>query len=494
MWTPNAVLFIKKPCNAANYPIVKRSGKLIEGPRDHSLYHMKLISVAAIVIFVLNAAIAQTSDAALRHVTKADKASRDASGTLPTLTAAEHLSRAETYMANRLFPQAREHWAVVLEKYPEDAGIPKALFGTARSYMWEREYGKAVEWFDRLTKNYLMTKDGREGLSFKGASYVRDGKNLEAVKAYEQYTIMFPQGERIESAHLNIIDAYREAGRYDDANRWVDKAVLLFGGKPTEVNALQARLRIEINRGNWNAAIAAAEHLLSGKSFAGSMASEDEIKFLKAVALDKAGKSVEAVAAFSAISPSRTSYYSGLASDMRRGSSVRTSAQISAGDYANYPVLFRDILVKHSRSKKIDPRFVLAIMKQESSFKATAKSPAGARGLLQLVYDTALRYNKKSGYPNLVPDDLYSPDANIAIGTEYIRFLKDEFGGLYEGIAASYNGGEDNALRWLNRSNPKEAGIFVSEIGFAETKNYVFKVMNNYRIYRELYTEGLNRR
>ena len=57
--------------------------------------------------------------------------------------------------------------------------------------------------------------------------------------------------------------------------------------------------------------------------------------------------------------------------------------------------------------------------------------------------------------------------------------------------AASYNGGEDNAARWLNRTKPKDPGIFVSEIGFAETKNYVFKVMTNMRIYRELYDENL---
>jgi len=133
-------------------------------------------------------------------------------------------------------------------------------------------------------------------------------------------------------------------------------------------------------------------------------------------------------------------------------------------------------------------------MKQESVFKPSAKSPAGARGLLQLVYDTAIKYKTKAGYPDLQPDQLYSPSINIAVGAAYIADLKSQFGGLYEAIAASYNGGEDNASRWLNRSKPKDPGIFVSEIGFAETKDYVFKVMNNYRIYRELYTETLDRR
>ena len=133
-------------------------------------------------------------------------------------------------------------------------------------------------------------------------------------------------------------------------------------------------------------------------------------------------------------------------------------------------------------------------MKQESSFRPAAKSPAGARGLVQLVYDTAIKYKEKAGYPRLQPDDLYSPSTNLAIGSIYIAELKDEFGGMYEAIAASYNAGEDNAARWLARSTPKEPGVFASEVGFAETKNYVFKVMNNYRVYRELYNEDLSRR
>ena len=184
-----------------------------------------------------------------------------------------------------------------------------------------------------------------------------------------------------------------------------------------------------------------------------------------------------------------------MADGMSGSSALKGDSQgIAAGIYAEFPVPYRTELILHSKKQKIDPRFLLAIMKQESSFKPNAKSPAGARGLLQLVFDTAVKYNKKAGYPNLQPDDLYKPAVSIAIGSAYVAELKDEFGGLYEAIAASYNGGEDNAARWLNRSKPKDAGIFTSEIGFAETKNYVFKVMNNYRVYRELYTEDLHRK
>ncbi len=452
---------------------------------------MRSIAVL-LALFAFSAlGFSQASDASLRRITEADRIARAASGKLPVMTPAEHLSRAQIYMDNRLFPQAREHWAVYMANYPEDAGMPKALFGTARSYMWEREYDKAVEWFDKLTNDYSMTKDGREGLNFKGASYVRMGKNLEAVKAYEQYTVMFPQGERIESAHLNIIDALREARKYDEANQWVAKTTTKFAGKPTAVNALHAKLRMDIYRERWNDAVSTADSLL-GRSFAGSMATADEVKYLRAFAQSKGSRS--ATTFFGTITPSPTSYFSGLAADKVSGPGVKLISSVTPRDYSDYPVQFQTHVLREAKKRGVDPRFLLAIMKQESSFRAGAKSPAGARGLLQLVYDTALKFNKQAGYTNLQPDDLYDPATNIAIGAEYIKFLKDEFGGLYEGIAASYNGGEDNALRWLNRSKPKDPGIFTAEVGFAETKNYVYKVMTNYRIYRELYDENLDRR
>lgn len=437
------------------------------------------------------------SDAALARVIAQDKTNRGADGKLPTLSAAEHLYRADVYSTNRNFPEARAHWQKVLDVYPNDAALPKVLFGTARSFMWERDYARAVVWFDRLIKDFPNTKDGREGLAFKGASLVRLGKNAEAAQTYQQYTVMFPFGEKIESSHLNIIDALREAKKYDEANVWVDKTRQRFPGMPPAVNALQARLRMEIFRQKYDQAVFAADELLRLRDFADSMTSANEVLYLKAFALEKAGKRGAATTVYESIPNSITSYYGGLAAERLKVLSpqnVKKTALISSNLTKDYPVMYRAELLRHSKPRNIDPRFLLAIMKQESSFRASAKSPAAARGLLQLVLDTALKYNRRAGFPDLKPDDLYSPDANIAIGSVYISELKNQFGGLYEAIAAGYNGGDDNAARWLDRSRPKEAAIFASEVGFAESKNYVFKVMNNYRVYRELYTENLERR
>ncbi|MER3430616.1 MAG: hypothetical protein C4324_06145 [Blastocatellia bacterium] len=453
------------------------------------------------VIFVLLTAclvpissFSQAGDAALRSVFESDKRDRDANGKLIDLGPSEHLRRADVYMANRVFPAAREHWLRVIERYPDDPGLPRALFGMGRSLMWERNYSQAIEWFERTFRAFPMTKEGREALAFMGASYVRLGCNADAVKAYQQYVTMYPEGERIESAYLNIIDAFREDRQYSEAKKWADMAAQRFAGKPTEINALHAKLRMEIYRKNWASAILIADRLLGKSIPRGSIATADEIRFLRAFAAEQSGSLSQQAEVYRGFSSPLTSYFAGLAADRNQPSAVSPAADLIGLNPAEYPTPYRDLLLRFAVPRGIDPRFVLAIMKQESVFRPSAKSPAGARGLLQLVYDTAIKFNSKAGFPRLQPDDLYQPAVNIAIGCEYIGFLKNEFGGLYEGIAASYNGGEDNAIRWLNRSEPKEPGIFVAEIGFAETKSYVQKVMNNYRVYRMLYTEDLRKK
>lgn len=458
---------------------------------------MKSLPTIVFILLVLSTAtFSQQSDAELRKVIEKDKSSRDNGGRLKTLFASENLTRGTAYFTNRQFPEAREHLQQIIDNYPSDPGVPAALFMVGRAYMWERKYSEAIPYLDRVSREFPDTKYGREGLAFKGACNIRIGKNAEAAKIYEQYTVMYPAGERIDSAYLNMIDALREAGKYDEAISWVAKTRERFPGQPTETNALHSRLRMEIFRGHWADAAATADTILSQAKFTGAMTSTDEVKYLKAFAMEKAGKRGDAIAVYFSIPNSSASYYSGLAADRLAaiGSGVKRTSQVTARLTSDYPAAFRDEVLQYSRAKKLDPRFVLAIMKQESTFRPGIKSPSAARGLLQLTIDTAQKYNKKAGFPALQPDDLYRPRINIAIGCEYLADLKSQFGGLNEAIAASYNGGEDNAARWLNRSKPKDAGIFTAEIGFAETKNYVFKVMTNYRIYRDLYDENLNKR
>lgn len=456
------------------------------------------ISTIALALYITLsvATFAQSGDALLRDTIAKDRSSRDASGKLMTLTASEHIARGNVYLANRHFPESREHFTKIIEEFPQDASLDRALFGMGRSLMWELKCDQSIPWFERANREFPSTKDGRESLAFQGACNVRLGRNREAARVYEKYTVMYPGGERIDSAYLNIIDAYREAGDHRLALDWAAKTRERFPLMPTAMNAMHAVIRMEIHRERWQDAVAASDQALAAGNFRGSMTSADEVRFLRAFALAKLGRRAEAEAGYGSIPAATASYFSGLADDKLSSGGNRTRRIVSVTPRltADHPTPFSAEILRYSKRRNVDPRFVLAIMKQESGFKPQAKSPAAARGLLQLVYDTAIKYNKKAGFETIQPDDLYRPDLNIAIGVEYIAELKRRFGGLYEAVAASYNAGEDNAERWLKRTKPRESGIFTSEVGFAETKTYVMKVMANYRIYREIYDENLRRR
>jgi soluble lytic murein transglycosylase len=133
-------------------------------------------------------------------------------------------------------------------------------------------------------------------------------------------------------------------------------------------------------------------------------------------------------------------------------------------------------------------------MKQESSFKPRAKSAAGARGLLQMTPDQAAKYASAVRLQNVSEEDLYRPEVNIPLGSAYLGELFRMFPDLPEAVAASYNGGEDNVARWVVRAVHKDPGIFTSEVGFNESKDYVNRVMANYRAYKILYTDDLKPR
>jgi tetratricopeptide (TPR) repeat protein len=159
-----------------------------------------------------------------------------------------------------------------------------------------------------------------------------------------------------------------------------------------------------------------------------------------------------------------------------------------------YPLPYRDSLLKHGPPRGVDPRFAISIARQESRFQPAAKSLAAARGLMQFIAETSNAMAAELQLPNFSQDDLYNPDAAFLFGSQYLAGLFKQFPGQPQAVAASYNGGPENMARWLARSRSNDPDRYVSEIGFSQTKDYVFKVMLNYWQYQALYDEKLERR
>ncbi|HEX8687678.1 MAG TPA: transglycosylase SLT domain-containing protein, partial [Pyrinomonadaceae bacterium] len=399
----------------------------------------------------------QTEDA-LNTTRRADESARAADGQLPQLTPTEHMRRAAIYQANRAFDEARAHWRALIERYPTDGNVPAAYFGIGRTLFQERRYEEALPVFQNLGDRYQTTPAGRDGFYYVAATLLRLNRAGEAAARYAEYVERFPKGERIENAYLNIIDSLREAGRPAEAQPWIDRTRERFRGTPTDVAALFARLRLAVSLRDWDAALRAADELGRTALPRAANTTPQEVAYLRAFSLEMSGRKDEAVRAYQGIADGAGSYYGWMANARlehlggaaksaaaAREAKVAADVRRAAGDF---PAPFREAVVRASKQLKLDPRFVLSIMRQESGFNPRAKSPAGARGLLQMTPDQAAKYAPAVKLGRVTEDDLYRPETNILLGSAYLAELHRMFPDLYEAVAASYNGGEDNVARW----------------------------------------------
>jgi peptidoglycan lytic transglycosylase len=466
----------------------------------------KVLAALVICLTCALTAVAQSaSETTLASVRRSDAADRDAQGKIRKLGQAEHMRRAAVYLSVRAFDEARAHWQALVDNYPQDPRVPEALLGIGRSYFLEKVYENGYRVFNQLVQDYGPTKEGREALNFSAASLLRMGRFAESAKRYAEYVDRFPNGERIDTAHLNVIDTLREANKPAEALQWVARTRQRFAGTAVETNAMFAALRLYVAEADWSDAVLTADQLLKRSFSKAVLTSPSEVTYLKGFSLEQAGRKDEAFAAYLTIPDSIESYYGWLASqrlsalagpartELVANREERVNTAIAAVEDA-YPAPYRQAILNAAKARKLDPRFILALIKQESVFKPLAKSPAGARGLLQLTVDAAQKYAPAAGLNTVRESELYQPSTSITVGAEYLEHLSKLFPGMIEPVAASYNGGEDNVARWLKRSKRQDPGVFTSEVGFDETKGYVQKVMANYRVYRKLYTADLIRR
>ena len=132
---------------------------------------------------------------------------------------------------------------------------------------------------------------------------------------------------------------------------------------------------------------------------------------------------------------------------------------------------------------------VLAVIRQESAFDQKAQSSAGALGLMQLMPRTAKHIAKKLQVPYSDAKLTKDPSFNIRLGRAYLGNLLDGFGGSYILAIASYNAGPARVQSWLSEyGDPRDRGVdavdWIETIPFAETRNYVQRVLENLQIYR----------
>ena len=139
----------------------------------------------------------------------------------------------------------------------------------------------------------------------------------------------------------------------------------------------------------------------------------------------------------------------------------------------------------------IDPLLLVAIVRQESVFDAQALSPAGARGLAQLLPGTAA-LTARGLDVTFYPEWITVPDLNLHLGAAHLQELLQRFGGRVDAAAAAYNAGGAPVKRWLERPGADDPDEFIELIPYQETRGYVRAVLRNRELYRALYVTPTN--
>ncbi len=587
----------------------------------------------------------------------------------------EALRRARIYLFNRHWSDARAHLVDIVERFPASPNRAEALYQTGFTYYREDNYTEAVKWFDRAHREFPDKKDGEQGFYYVGTALQKAQKYEEAARRYMAFIDQYPASDLIEGAYRNVVDSLRYAGKDAEAIEWSRRIMERYAGKPLAAVGLFNEARIELTRGNFDAALRLLTRLEAypANPKLVSSAGRGEAAFLKIYAMEKTGRVSEAVRLYLAIPDERDNYYgyraterlralaateagrrviaplargyreqaraalaSGrygeakdaatqalrLASDqatendllsvlrssysqlpaynlgarfqlvpaarsarldgqaavtdsapaplaaeliflglydegsplLRVGGfggarasveddgeidensvgSVQVSTAQSGGNtayslavYSNrgdhahyaiafaepvfrsiprdyrlelmprdlaelmYPAPYRDALTRFAAAHGIDPRIVLALARQESRFNPSVKSGAAARGLLQFISETAIKMAEAEGLQGFELDDVYDPQVAVRLAVRYVAELLKMFPDNPYAVAASYNTGEANVERWIFRARSNDIERLVAEIAIPETKDYVGKVMSNYKAYRHLYTQEL---
>ena len=152
-----------------------------------------------------------------------------------------------------------------------------------------------------------------------------------------------------------------------------------------------------------------------------------------------------------------------------------------------YPAAYATLVSLFSQSNGLPQALGWAIMREESRFRPEVVSAANAIGLMQIIPPTGFEIARALGREGFDPQDLYRPVVNIEYGIRYLAMNLARFSGDLIRTIASYNAGPEAVERWTKARPNREWDEFVEEIPYAETQEYVRKVLRSFYLYRVIY-------
>lgn len=154
--------------------------------------------------------------------------------------------------------------------------------------------------------------------------------------------------------------------------------------------------------------------------------------------------------------------------------------------YVLYPVKHRSIIEKYSKIYNLNPQLICAVINTESGFNKNAVSQVGAKGLMQLMPDTAQEIALKLKLETYTEEMLFAPDINIRFGCYYLNYLMQMYDNNIVNVVAAYNAGFNNVNQWLKNEQFCSNGVIVDP-PWQETQSYISKINFALKVYNVRY-------
>ena len=169
---------------------------------------------------------------------------------------------------------------------------------------------------------------------------------------------------------------------------------------------------------------------------------------------------------------------------------IRTISQAKYWDDLNirFPMAYREFFTTEAQKRGLHSSWVFAITRQESAFMADAKSQVGAMGLMQLMPATAKETARRFDIALANPNNALQPSVNIQLGSAYLSQIYGQFNGNRVLASAAYNAGPGRVRQWLRGADHLAYDVWVENIPFNETRQYVQNVLS----YAVIYANKLN--
>ena len=154
-----------------------------------------------------------------------------------------------------------------------------------------------------------------------------------------------------------------------------------------------------------------------------------------------------------------------------------------------YPQKYENFVKVYAEKYQVNENLIFAIIKAESNFNVNAESSKGAKGLMQLMEETAndvaIKLEPPRKYEN-IGEELLKPEVNIELGTKYISILLEKYK-IIEVALAAHNAGTGIVDSWIERKVIKADGTDIENVPCRETNQYIRKILRDYKIYQNLY-------